>query len=600
MTDPLAPFHRLLHQRCGLLFEGVAAAKLASALEDRRQQQRLPSLNAYFDFLRGDETEFHALLSLLTINESYFFREPEQLQFVLETLLPRRLHAVAEASRRPLRILSAGCASGEEPYSLAISLSEKYGPDWYRYVQIHAGDIDRAVLARARAGCFSAYAFRSDWPLARERHFLRKESCWELTAELRRWVHFAELNLLDPQPAAHWTEFDFIFCRNVLIYFDQPTRIRILRNLAAMLRPEGCLIVGSAETLANDIGVLPLVEESGQFYFMNPDSTAAEFSRQDSESGSPIGHMDATAPVSLASPELPAGRSSGRTDGASLVSSTSPASPEAPAFPPRPTSAISSRFEESAYGYTDSGVSLRSDLGTNSTGTPAPDLLARGDWNPAHVSAQDPAHVSAQDPAYVSAQDKRGNFSGDSFSRSRAPDLDTLRAMVADGQYEQAVPWLKECLAANPEEVRCLLQLAYLELNRQHWEAAADAAQRVLDSDTWNLDALMVLGLTAKGAGQHEQGIAYLRRIIYTQPACWPAHYHLAQLYRERGQGDRAKQACRRVLQLLASEPLVNPGFTVIPQDLSAAKIRFLCEHQLQIGNSGAGQDRRPFEPGQR
>lgn len=533
MSGPLARVRDLLHQRCGLYFEGVAEAKLAEAVEKRRQQCRLAQLSEYFERLCSNDSEFQALLSLLTINESYFFREPEQLRFILNTLLPRRLQTAAALNKRPLRVLSAGCASGEEPYSLAIALAERYGPNWYRDVQIHAGDVDRAILARARAGCFNAYSFRSDWPLARERHFLDRDGCWEIGVGLREHVHFAELNLVDPQPAAHWVDFDLILCRNVLIYFDQPTRTKILHKLSAMLRDQGSLIVGSAETLSNDLGVLPLVEESGQFYFLKANSSTPDFLFPETTRWSEPGTHASTAAVQ-----------SGQ---------------HAAEHPVRPVD-------------------------------PIPNLGFPGDH-----CALTPVSDNSPVPECPSlpSDRKRPGISEPTKFPENAPDAEALRAMVIDGQYEQAVPWLRRRLAVAPDDTTSLLQLAYLELNRQHWQAAIDAAQRVVDTDSWNADALLLLGLTAKGMQQHEQAIGHLRRIVYTQPGCWTAHFYLGHLYREQGLFELAARAYRRALQLLSSQPLVNPRLKVIPHILSASEVRFLCEHQLQSMGPALEKDRQ-------
>ena len=120
----LAPFQALVKERCGLQCEGDGQAKLAQALQERCTHLRMAPM-AYYQQLVRSGAEFQALVNLLTINETYFFREPEQIELLVQRLAPRAL--ARHAGRAPVRILSAGCSSGEEPYSLAMALLEKYG-----------------------------------------------------------------------------------------------------------------------------------------------------------------------------------------------------------------------------------------------------------------------------------------------------------------------------------------------------------------------------------------------------------------------------------------------------------------------------------------
>jgi len=262
----LAPFKALIKQRCGLLFDGVGEKPLVDGLRKRLAACGAENASTYYARLCDDEDEFHELVCLLTINETYFYREPEQLRLLVDCLIPRILARKADAS--PLRILSAGCSTGEEPYSIAMALREKYGESAARLFQLAGGDIDKGVLDKARAASYSEFSFRSLAPELRERYFERHGKwAWKVRADLRRQVQFHHLNLLDENTHRDLQDYDIIFFRNVSIYFDTPTRRRIQQHLTALLKEDGCLIIGTAETLANDLGVLNLVEENGLFYF---------------------------------------------------------------------------------------------------------------------------------------------------------------------------------------------------------------------------------------------------------------------------------------------------------------------------------------------
>lgn len=261
----LAPYKALIKERCGLLFEESGAEKLAEALRERSTALGI-AVAAYYPRLIDDVAEFQALVNLLTINETYFFREPEQIRLLVERLAPRFL--AAHDGLAPVRILSAGCSSGEEPYSLVMALLEKYGPSVARLFAFVGGDIDSSVLAKARAGRYTDFSFRGVPADIRARYFDHERGGNQLKDEVRKLVSFHELNLLASEFPAALQNVDIIFFRNVSIYFDTPTRKQIQHNLARLLKDDGILVIGTAETLANDLGVLPLVGEDGLFYFV--------------------------------------------------------------------------------------------------------------------------------------------------------------------------------------------------------------------------------------------------------------------------------------------------------------------------------------------
>lgn len=271
----LAAFKELIKQRCGLTFEGVSEAPLLSSLQKRITETGAKNAPAYYAMLLGDKHEFHELVCLLTINETYFYREPEHLQLLVDCLVPRILSGKQDDSL--VRILCVGCSSGEEPYSIAIALREKYGESAASLFMLAGGDIDKDALEKAHIGRYTAFSFRSLAPELRERYFNRHDKwSWSINDEVRHQVHFHHLNLLDAHYPHELQNFDIIFFRNVSIYFDLPTRSIIQRHLATLLKDEGYLIVGAAETLANDLAVLNLVEEGGLFYFTKQHSGPAK------------------------------------------------------------------------------------------------------------------------------------------------------------------------------------------------------------------------------------------------------------------------------------------------------------------------------------
>ena len=262
----LQPFKDVVGQRCGLTFDALSEAGLAAALAKRMQATGSATASGYFTFLIGDGGEFQELVALLTVNETYFFREPAQLTLLVDVLVPRLL--IGRGAGRPVRILSAGCSTGEEPYSIAIALKEKFGESVGHLASIVAADIDHRALEVARRAEYGDYSFRALSPALRDRHFARGDGRRHLLHEsVRSLVEFHSFNLLSPQYPEALFGFDVVFFRNVSIYFDAATRKAILANLHAIMTESGALILGASETLANDFGIFRLVEEGGGFYF---------------------------------------------------------------------------------------------------------------------------------------------------------------------------------------------------------------------------------------------------------------------------------------------------------------------------------------------
>ncbi len=262
----LAPFKELIKLRCGLHFDEMGERPLIASLNKRIGATGTEHSNAYFRKLLGDEAEFHLLVELLTINETYFYRDPQQIKFFVETLAPQLLAQRPEKSCSS--IFSSGCSSGEELVSIAIALREKYGIAFEKMFHFEGGDIDNAAIRKANSGRYKEFSFRSLDVALRKRYFFEKaHSTWELNENIRRIVHFQHVNLLADALTPAMAPFDIIFFRNLSIYFDVLTRQLALRRLHALLREDGVLILGSAETMANDLGVFQLKSQDGQFYF---------------------------------------------------------------------------------------------------------------------------------------------------------------------------------------------------------------------------------------------------------------------------------------------------------------------------------------------
>lgn len=261
----LEPFKQLVYDYSGLILDGsIAEERLQQHLQKTRQLLGL-SAARLLERLYQSRTELDTLISQLTVNETYFFREPEQIDLFVQQLLPRLL---ATAGDRPLRILSAGCSSGEEPYSLAMAILDTHGEDVLQRITIDGGDVDLSILNKARRALYSSFSFRGVSNELRDRHFDRTSEGYQLHERIRRTVRLFMLNLMAAEYDCDYGPYDVIFFRNVSIYFDLETRKNIQHRFKRIMQPDATLFLGTTETLGNDFGIFQLREHSGLYYFV--------------------------------------------------------------------------------------------------------------------------------------------------------------------------------------------------------------------------------------------------------------------------------------------------------------------------------------------
>jgi chemotaxis protein methyltransferase CheR len=245
----------LIEREAGIHLSGAKKALVIARLSRRLRALGLSSFGAYYEIVsdpRGADERVH-MLDAISTNETSFFRELKHFDFLVREVLPAWREAAA-AGRRPrfVRVWSAGCSTGEEPYSLAMVLLTHLPPtDGWR-IEILATDLSTRVLDRARAGIWpveKAEAIPGEYRRAFMLRGVRdQEGTMKAGPELRRVVRFAQLNLTaENYPVPHGC--DLLFCRNVLIYFDQPIRVQVTSRLIGHLQPAGYLFLGHAETL---------------------------------------------------------------------------------------------------------------------------------------------------------------------------------------------------------------------------------------------------------------------------------------------------------------------------------------------------------------
>ncbi len=260
----------LVNARVGLHYDEAAQVSFERRLSERVHALGLPSFAEYYKYLRfsnrGAE-ELEEMIERLVTRETYFFRQDYQLRCFEEEVLPK-LAARATHHRR-LWIWSAGCATGEEVVTLAI-LVIRSGLFANAEVRIVGSDVSKQNVAAARHGVYREHAFRVTPPELRRAYFEEVEQGWRVREDVRRLCHFGQLNLLDARRTAIVGRVDAVFCRNVLIYFDERSRRRVIENLYARLVPGGYLFLGHSESLVNMTTAFELVHLSEDLAYRRP------------------------------------------------------------------------------------------------------------------------------------------------------------------------------------------------------------------------------------------------------------------------------------------------------------------------------------------
>lgn len=252
-NDDFTTIARMLHDDAGIALSESKASLVYSRLVKRLRALGIESFRDYCRLVAGAEGvgERQNMLAALTTNVTRFFREPHHFEHLKAKLLPG-LAARARARGR-VRIWSAGCSTGQEPYSIALTVLEALPEAASLDVRILATDIDPNVVAAGRAGVYSPEAVQPVPVPLRDRWMARVEDngqpAWGAGEEMRRLVAFRELNLMAGWPMKG--RFDAIFCRNVVIYFDEPTQARIWARFAPLINPDGRLYVGHSERVGD-------------------------------------------------------------------------------------------------------------------------------------------------------------------------------------------------------------------------------------------------------------------------------------------------------------------------------------------------------------
>jgi chemotaxis protein methyltransferase CheR len=238
---------KLLKERSGLDLSTDKQYLVESRLVPLARKAGLSGIPDLVQKMKGGaEAVIVDVVEAMTTNETFFFRDKIPFDHLRDTILPALMQS--RAARKTVRIWSAASSTGQEPYSIAMLLKEKAAafPGW-RF-EIIATDLSQEVLEKSRAGIYSQFEVQRGLPIQLlVKYFAQTGELWQLNADIRGMIQHKQLNLL--QDFSHLGKFDVIFCRNVLIYFDQPTKTNIFERMSKIIEPDGMLMLGAAESV---------------------------------------------------------------------------------------------------------------------------------------------------------------------------------------------------------------------------------------------------------------------------------------------------------------------------------------------------------------
>lgn len=244
-------FRAFIYDKTGIYFQNNKRYLLENRSFPRLQSLNLNSYSEYLNYLAGrDRSELQLLINAITINETFFFRSPEQFTLIDQKLLPELVSLREKDGTKRIRLWSSACSTGDEPYSIALMVEDRWQPR-YPHIQfeVHGSDIDSNVINAARAGNYSEYAIRNIPADMMRKYFQKEDNRYLLDEKIKDRVAFKTMSLIDANAQYRMKHFDIIFCTNVLIYFDTKSKKTALDELYESLNPNAYLLIGYSETL---------------------------------------------------------------------------------------------------------------------------------------------------------------------------------------------------------------------------------------------------------------------------------------------------------------------------------------------------------------
>ena len=269
--EEFAQLRDFIYAQSGIYIADNRKYLLENRLANRLKTLNLKDFGEYYYYMRfdaGRREELNRLFEVVTTNETSFYRNPPQLKVFQEKVLAEVLEAQRKAGTRRLHIWSAGCSTGEEPYTIAIILYEILKSEIAAWnIKITANDLSEAVLKAAKGGVYSDYALRTTPQEIINRYFVKEDTRFTVKPEVKRLVSFGQLNLSDRTAIKRLERSHIVFCRNVIIYFDDVMKKNLISTFYDNLLPGGYLLIGHSESLHNISRVFKPVHHPGAIVY---------------------------------------------------------------------------------------------------------------------------------------------------------------------------------------------------------------------------------------------------------------------------------------------------------------------------------------------
>jgi chemotaxis protein methyltransferase CheR len=271
----------IIYDKAGLFFEEKKIYFVKKRVEQRLEALAIPDVTEYYNLLKYKDKagrELQVLLNRLTTNETFFFREENQLNVFRDHCLPEVIDFKRRKRENTIKIWSAGCSSGEEPYTLAILLKEKIIDFSSWNIVITGTDIDTEILEKAKTGVYNERSLRFTAPNMLAKYFTRnQDNEYIINFEIKKMVTFHHVNLFDSLKMRIFRGIDFIFCRNVLIYFDDTARKSVMANFYDSLNPGGYIYLGHSESVTRINSAFDIKRAGGFIVHQKPGPKEVKF-----------------------------------------------------------------------------------------------------------------------------------------------------------------------------------------------------------------------------------------------------------------------------------------------------------------------------------
>jgi len=522
---PFFAIENMIYQRTGLTFDDHRSIVLKDKISQHMALLGVDDMRCYYNDIRATHALFDALVDQLTINESYFFREPAHLDLLSHRLIPE---LAGKNKTQGLSILSAGCSTGEEPCSIAMGVEQAHGPVFLSKVRILGVDIDNTALSLARTGVYGKWKLRQLAPLLRSQYFQSiSNGQYTIRPDILKKIEYYPANLVaGPLPEVVGTV-DVIFYRNVSIYFDKVTRMKVFSHLERVLRPGGYLVVGSAETLSHDTGALCLVEMDGCFVYQKKSDKSHTHDMS----------------------EMPPGITGEAGENSSL-SSKDKGAIKKPSHTSDPV--FDSNRHPSCGALSPKAWCNASFPGRSKHGA------VRGTENQHHrLPPKKMAEISLESPQAI-------------YEKS----LDLARQK----KFDMAQALLKPILETKDDIMEKVSILrAGMFIQQGDIERATVVCQHIIKKNVACSPAYLLLGMIASMENQPMESLDRLRETTYIQPDNWLAHFLMFQAFQTLERKKEASRQATVVVRLLEKDTNTHHGLDYFPLSFSREQILHLC-----------------------